>query len=336
MPVQVEGRAAPGRRTVLALVATAPALLATGGCGALLPGERRTPRPLTPDELAVERAAADAARLRDAALALAGQKNQPAAVLKRVAAEHEAHLEALGAVPLAGEVTAPPTATAAPPTDVRGQRDAEWAAARAALRDAVTADEGLAALLVRIAASRVLHADAVAAGRAPAPPDAPRPGGGAEGDARRRTRHHRPRGGVRPGRVAGGAGPAARRRARRGVRLPGDRGALRPRPPDGGRRACGRPTSPSGTSWSGCWQCRRGRGRRAGGGAGVRHRRGARRPRGRGGARRHRGAPPAGARGGRGPADHRRRPAAGGPARGHRGARPRGAPGARPAAPLPG
>jgi hypothetical protein len=115
VPLQVEGRAGPGRRSVLALVATAPALLVSGACGALLPGERRTPRPLTADELAVERAAADATRLRDGALALAAQKNQPAALLERVAADHDAHLEALGAVPLAGEVTAPPTATAAPP-----------------------------------------------------------------------------------------------------------------------------------------------------------------------------------------------------------------------------
>jgi hypothetical protein len=163
-------RARPGRRAVLALAAGVP-VLAAGGCGALLPGERRTPRPLTPDELAVERAAADALRLRDAAAALAKRKGQPAALLRRLAADHDAHLEALGEAPVAGEVTAPPTATPAPPRDARDLRDAEWAAARAALRDAVAADDGLAALLVRIAASRVIHADAVAAGRAPAPPD---------------------------------------------------------------------------------------------------------------------------------------------------------------------
>jgi hypothetical protein len=157
---------------VLALAAAAPALLATGGCGALLPGERRPPRPLTAGELTVDRTAAEAARLRDAAARLAKQKGLPAELLDRIAADHEAHLAALGALPVAGEVTAPPSADPSPvEPDARGQRDAEWAGARAALRDALTAEAGLAALLVRIATSRALHADAVAAGRAPAPPD---------------------------------------------------------------------------------------------------------------------------------------------------------------------
>jgi hypothetical protein len=161
----------PARRTLLALAVTAPALVATAGCGALLPGERRTPRPPTPDELAVERAAADATRLRAAALALATQRGAPATVLRRIAADHTEHLEALGAVPLPGEVTPPPSAAATPvPRDVRGQRDAEWNAARAALRDALTANGGLATLLVRIAAARAVHADVVASGRTGAPP----------------------------------------------------------------------------------------------------------------------------------------------------------------------
>jgi hypothetical protein len=159
------------RRTVLALALTTPAIVATAGCGALLPGERRTPRPPTPDELAAARTAADAKRLRTAALALADERGAPAGVLRRVAADHAEHLAALGAVPQPGEVTPPPSPDATPvPRDVRGQRDAEWAAARAALRDALRADEGLATLLVRIAAARVLHADAVASGRVTPPP----------------------------------------------------------------------------------------------------------------------------------------------------------------------
>jgi len=154
----------------------------TAACGALLPGERRTPRPPTPDELAAGRAAADATRLRKAALALAGERGAPAGVLRRVAADHAEHLAALGALPQAGEVTAPPSPDATPvPRDVRGQRDAEWAAARAALRDALGAGEGLATLLVRIAAARVLHADDVAAGRASAPPSRLDPAAAADG-----------------------------------------------------------------------------------------------------------------------------------------------------------
>jgi hypothetical protein len=162
---------AQARRTVLALALTTSAVVATAGCGALLPGERRTPRPPTPDELAAARAAADATRLRKAAVALAGERGAPAGVLRRVAADHAEHLAALGAVPQPGEVTAPPSPDPTPvPRDVRGQRDAEWAAARSALRDALTAGEGLATLLVRIAAARVLHADDVATGRVTPPP----------------------------------------------------------------------------------------------------------------------------------------------------------------------
>jgi hypothetical protein len=159
------------RRTVLRLAAAVPALAVTGGCGAVLPGERRTPRALTPAELVVERTAGEALRLRDAALALAKTKGQPGELLRTVAADHDEHLAALGAVPVAGEVTSPPASTAPPREEGWAQRDAEWRAAREALRDALAAEPGLATLLVRVAASRALHADALAAGRAAAAPD---------------------------------------------------------------------------------------------------------------------------------------------------------------------
>jgi hypothetical protein len=130
---------------------------------------RRTPRPPTSDELAVERTAGEAVRLRDAASALATAEPRLAALVRRIAAEHEEHLRALGVLDRASLPTTGPTPV---PPGAAGQRAAEWDGAQAALRDALDAGPGLAALLARIAAARVLHADAVA-GAAPGGPAPP-------------------------------------------------------------------------------------------------------------------------------------------------------------------
>jgi hypothetical protein len=171
----------PRRRTVVRAGGLAvPAALLFGsaasgwaltGCGSLVPGERRTPRVPTADELAVERAVGEAARLRAAALALAGEQRALGPALRRIADDHAEHLAALGS---AG-ATPEPTGSAGDrgeglPDDAGAFRDAEWSAARVALRDALTAAGDLAVLLARIAAARAVHADLVASGAGSAPP----------------------------------------------------------------------------------------------------------------------------------------------------------------------
>lgn len=159
----------PTRRGVLT------GLLTVGGAGLLggLTGCDAGPAaPVAPppgaDELAVRRAVADARRLRDDALARTGVRPALEPVLRRIAADHEAHLAALGA-----SVTPSATAASATASDRSSTAStravtaadrvrAEWSGARTALRDVAGRPAGLAALLARIAAARAVHADVIA------------------------------------------------------------------------------------------------------------------------------------------------------------------------------
>jgi Domain of unknown function (DUF4439) len=161
------------RRSVLA--AGTAGLLGAGLAGCSDDGSPRAalPRPSpgpTPDDLAASRARTVAAALAAAAERLATSRPDLAALLDAVVADHRAHLTALGAPAASGtSSSAVPSPSAAPspsrstaPT-VAGLADRERSAAQAALDDVPAVSPGLATLLARIAASRAVHADLLAA-----------------------------------------------------------------------------------------------------------------------------------------------------------------------------
>jgi hypothetical protein len=135
----------------------------------------------TADQLAVDRAAIAAQQLQADAVTLAAQNHGLATLLTRIGAVHAAHLSALGGPvpaavspsagsPSAGSSSAGSSAvgTAAVGSSAAGSTaaltpadlvDAEWSAARTALRDGEAAAPALAVLLCRIAAALAANAD---------------------------------------------------------------------------------------------------------------------------------------------------------------------------------
>lgn len=200
------GRQRPARRTVLSALSLAvvagPALAACTSGGGPGPGPTRGGTTAAPDadDAALARAVATTNRLLGL---LAAATGVPAAVRAAVAADHRAHLVALG-VPAAA-VTATPTGTptgtpagtpaatptgtptgdaAAPRPGPRALVAAERAAAKQALADAAGTGRPVAALLVRVAAARAVHADVLARATdvaVPGPVDAGTPAGSPTG-----------------------------------------------------------------------------------------------------------------------------------------------------------
>gem|GEM_PF-5774639 len=144
-----------------ALVVGAAAVLAgTTGCGLRLesgPVPAPTPEPPTVDELARERAAAQADRL--LALVAAVRRTRPdiARELDLVAADHRAHAAALRPSPATSTVPAPPPT--AVPTAVPTLVSAERAAVRAVLGDLPAVSPSTARLLASVAAALQVHVD---------------------------------------------------------------------------------------------------------------------------------------------------------------------------------
>jgi hypothetical protein len=145
------------------------------------------PIPLEPDELAVNRAADAARKLRADALALAEARPELAVLLGRIVAVHEQHLAALGTpvpdtsasgAPVSGApdpVGSAPTSTPGPTPTPPRLIQAEVAAAQTALRDGEAAAPAFAVLLCRIAAARIVNADLLSAATNRNPPGILRP-----------------------------------------------------------------------------------------------------------------------------------------------------------------
>jgi hypothetical protein len=136
---------------------------ALAGCSEEVP-TAVSPQPTpTADDVAAARARASASRLAASAQDLAASDPDLADLLAAVAADHRAHLAALGATP---SPSPSPSLSASPGparADVRRLVSAETAAAQDALDDVRVVTPGLAALLARIAAARATHADLLAA-----------------------------------------------------------------------------------------------------------------------------------------------------------------------------
>lgn len=150
------------RRTVLAAAVTVP-MAAVAGCSLRIgqpAAGARTPAP-DADELARERAAADADQLGATARSAARVRPADARTLLRIAADHVAHAVALRAVStVAGAVT--PTVTARSLTRAEvlpAQAAAERTAIAAIERDLPVVSADVARLLASVAASRAVHAD---------------------------------------------------------------------------------------------------------------------------------------------------------------------------------
>jgi hypothetical protein len=107
--------------------------------------------PNTTDGQVLARARARTAALLASAIAAGDRPG-----LDRVAADHRAHLVALGA-------SGTPSASAAPGGQPAALMAAETGAAREAIADLVTVSAPVAVLLARIATSRAVHADLIAA-----------------------------------------------------------------------------------------------------------------------------------------------------------------------------
>src|SRR5204863_575107 len=191
-----------GRRGVLtAGIAGVLGATVVAACGGAWPAQPPRPSPLPDaDDRAAARARAAAVGLVRAAEELADVRPDLAGLLDTVVADHRAHLGALGAAAASGPGPSsdPPTPSAAPTpsgsarppsvVDLPGMVDRERAAAQGALDDVGPVSPGLAALLARIAASRAVHADLLAAREGlPAPgvlrtsPASLGTGGGAKG-----------------------------------------------------------------------------------------------------------------------------------------------------------
>jgi hypothetical protein len=171
-----------GRRGLLgagvaALLGAAPLAGCMDETASPISTPRATPSPSL-DDVAVARARADAADLASAAQQLAASRPDLAPLLDAVAADHRAHLAALGE-PTPSRSPSLPLSTPSPPTPSTGPSPSpptpsgavelrtlvarERAGAQAALDAAPPVSGGVAGLLVRIAASRAVHADLLAA-----------------------------------------------------------------------------------------------------------------------------------------------------------------------------
>jgi hypothetical protein len=159
-----------GRRALLAggvagvagAVGTALAGCTAANTGSASAQPAASPAGTSDDTAAVQRARAAAAGLAAAADRLAAADRDHAPLLGEVAADHRAHLAALGTFG-AGAPSPVPSFRNGPhpqPADVVA---AERDAARAALVDVQHASAPLAALLARIAGARAAHADLLAA-----------------------------------------------------------------------------------------------------------------------------------------------------------------------------
>ena len=147
------------RRRALAAGAAA-VVAATTGCGLRLesgPAPAPTPEPPTVDELARERAAAQADRL--LALVAAVRRTRPdiARELAQVAADHRAHAAALRPSPTTSTVLEPPLT--AVPTLVAAER----AAVSAVLADLAAESPSTARLLASVVAALQVHVDLLSA-----------------------------------------------------------------------------------------------------------------------------------------------------------------------------
>jgi len=134
------------------------------------PSQNAIPAASVPDLMARTRAARAATNLYQLDALAATLQPRAASLLRRMAADHLAHLRALGAAPPATATPAATTAPGATPTAGTGPSRqvaahpssviaAEWAAARTALTDVGTTGPGMATLLARLAACRAVHAD---------------------------------------------------------------------------------------------------------------------------------------------------------------------------------
>ena len=179
-PAPQSARGGPTRRQLLGVPAYAAGALATAGCGLRIdtgPAPTPAPPPPSPDELARERAAAEADRLLDNTLALARMRPDVGTHLTRIAAAHRAHARALRPVPAAttpsatstSPGTATPSATTTPTAglgralDVGALATGERTAANAVLADLSGVSATTARLLSSVAAARLVHADLLAA-----------------------------------------------------------------------------------------------------------------------------------------------------------------------------
>jgi hypothetical protein len=152
------------RRGVLVLIGLS--VLVSGLTACNPPAVVTPPAAPSADELSIDRAVAAARQIRGNALRLAGTEPKLASLLNRIAAAQLAQLRALGAEPAASaSPSASPTASASASADGSVELTpselitAEWAAARAALRDGEAAGPAFAVLLCRIAASRAADVD---------------------------------------------------------------------------------------------------------------------------------------------------------------------------------
>jgi hypothetical protein len=173
--------AAPSRRAVLAggLAGLAGAGLA--GCtdsGTVRPSAvvASTSGASPADQAAVGRARTAAAELAAAADRLASAGGATARLLADVAADHRAHLAALGAPSPSPASTSTPAASTSPSGSAPAREGlaaaarAEVLGAQTALDDVLATSPAVAALLARIAATRAAHADLLSAAAGLRPP----------------------------------------------------------------------------------------------------------------------------------------------------------------------
>lgn len=174
MPEQDEPRAPqcrPRRQvlTVTAAVVGAGVVSALAGCRVRLEqAPVVTPPPATPDEIARAKAASETDRLLGLVDDVRRLRPDAAALLGRIATEHQAHLSALRLAPSTTtptpKPTITPTSTSTPLTKgtalaVLGNREKQAAEAVRAQLTSVSAE--LARLLASVAASCDCHADAL-------------------------------------------------------------------------------------------------------------------------------------------------------------------------------
>ena len=165
------------RRDLFRIAAVAAATATAGGLAGCTssagPGrpDGSTTAPPGVDELARTAATADSADLLRLGARAAQTTPALASLLSRVAAGHRAHLAALGGTAGIGASTNGSTVGAtAGPVSAQALVAAEWAAAGRALAASAGTGPAMATLLVRVAASRAVHADLLSrAARLPLP-----------------------------------------------------------------------------------------------------------------------------------------------------------------------
>jgi hypothetical protein len=152
----------PRRRSVLALLGTSALLLT--GCTRSRTHEipAASPRIPSSDELAAGRAAVSARALLDHEALLAADRPALAPIVSLLAVAHRAHLAALGVPASVSQTARSPSLRVTSPTPA-DMIKAEALAAQQSLADVDITTSGTAGLLARIAASRLVDADLLAA-----------------------------------------------------------------------------------------------------------------------------------------------------------------------------